>query len=62
MRESLENLREVCVFEVKWPKAKFTTSNPILKLKFISISPMTLIILEPTPRGNKNTLEEINVL
>ena len=49
-------------FEVKWPKANFTTSNPILELQFISISPMTLIILGPNWRVNKDTLGEINVL
>ena len=61
-KSSLGNLEEVCVFEATWPKANFTTSNPILEMQFISISPMTLIILGPIQGGNKNTLGEINVL
>ena len=60
--ESLGNLEEVCVFEAKWPKANFTTSNPILELQFIYISLMTLTILGSIQRGNKNILGEINVL
>ena len=48
-------------FKVKWPKANFTTSDPILELQFISISPMTLIILGLI-RVKKDTLGEINVL
>ena len=49
-------------FEVKWPKANFTTSNPILELQFISISLMTLTILEPIQIVNEDTLGETNVL
>ena len=32
LEKSVGKLEEVCVFEVKWPKANFTASNPILEL------------------------------
>ena len=56
------NLGEVCVFEVKLPKANFNASNLILELQFIYISPMTSIILGPIRRVNKDTFGEINEL
>ena len=57
---SVGNLKEVCVFEVKWPKANCLKSY--LGTGLIPISPITQIVMGPIRRGNKNIIGEISVL